>query len=136
MREIKFRSWDNFNAVMTYSKNSIQGLETFFLQYNLCIDGGNKMFLMQYTGLKDKNGKDIYEGDILNIKTTYKNNMADLRFQGNTLVEIIFLNGSFVDKYTHTMIYKRILSIVSKKIEYEVIGNIHENPELLEVVNE
>lgn len=63
MREIKFRTWDPFNAVMTYSGKL--GLTKFFANYEAAIEGGNEPLLEQFTGLHD-NGKDLdwWEGDI------------------------------------------------------------------------
>jgi len=86
----------------------------------------------EYTGLKDKHGKEVYEGDILNIKTSYKNNMLDKRFQNKTIVIIKFKNGSFVDDNTSTSLAEKIY-FTGGKTNYEIIGNICENPELLEV---
>ena len=67
--------------------------------------------LMQYTGLKDKNGKEIYEGDI--VKCLRPNNFKDK--------EIIIVKIPTLGKYSDFM----------NIIEIEVIGNIYEHPELL-----
>ena len=69
----------------------------------------------QYTGLKDKNGKRIFEGDILSLRT------------GRPHV-VMFEDGSFV--LENTAISVRFAN------KFEVIGNIHDNPELLEGVDE
>ena len=87
--------------------------------------------LMQFTGLKDKNSKKIYEGDLLNTKTTFENNMADRRFQPDTLRKASFENGIFIDEFSGMPLFNKIYSPVSHKIEYEIVGNIYENPELL-----
>jgi hypothetical protein len=63
MRELKFRYWDSFNAEMLYSDGI--GLENFFRCYQMAKNFDNNPILMQLTGLKDKNGKEIFEGDIL-----------------------------------------------------------------------
>ena len=89
----------------------------------------NPMFvIMQFTGLKDKNGKEIYEGDILEhivkhnpkqMGKTFRNTVE--YFNGNICGWRI-RNKSFHFKLTENWLFNQ---------EPEVIGNIHENPELL-----
>lgn len=62
MREIKFRAWDKFNDQMWYQKDSI-GL--FFTNMEEAQKGGNGIEFMQFTGLRDREGTEIYEDDIL-----------------------------------------------------------------------
>jgi len=72
--------------------------------------------LMQYTGLKDKNGVEIYEGDILDIS-------------GNLKGTITFLNGAFVWLELEDEGFWQHLCEDYEKMG-KVIGNIYENPEL------
>jgi len=77
----------------------------------------DQVILLQFTGLKDKNGKEIYEGDLIGDKDCY--------------VEVIFKDGSFCNKGDFKPIIEWIWARKRKGIETEVIGNIYENPELL-----
>ena len=72
----------------------------------------------QYTGLKDKNGKEIYEGDIRGGKY-YDNEQREISF----LEKMVFENGCFK--------WERIFNSKPDFLQTEVISNIYENPELL-----
>lgn len=84
--------------------------------------------IMQCTGLKDKNGKLIYEGDIINIwcKNFTKNQISEVKFCKE--------RAAFTFDYNTDLC--NIVPCTMEKTEIEVIGNIYENPELLEVENE
>ncbi len=95
--------------------------------------------LMQFTGLQDKKGVDIYEGDI--IKGIHSGEFVNGRYRdrnGNINTDIAkgiitFRRGAFHIKYesNESTIYIPIVVLIERFSE--VIGNIYENPELLEV---
>lgn len=116
MREIKFRAWDTKMNYM-FSGTSIRGL-----MLDKCFtEEVDRLILEQFTGLHDKNGVEIYEGDICIVSLSYfkiKNEKAT----------VIFLNGAFQFQYGCEQFFSKPHDAWD---EVEVIGNIHENPELL-----
>ena len=145
MREIKFRIWEKKQRVMEFFGPKWSLGDEYYVLGFLFEGEEEKIFectsdaydskdedivLMQYTGLKDKNGREIYEGDILTIQedsecrpdrkwspnvgkrcfVIYDDEMPGFRGHGNFLFQyLIPFNG----------------------IIFEIIGNIYENPDLL-----
>lgn len=99
MREIKFRIFDEHDGKMYIP-------ERLLCSHDGSVVHGGGMKLMQYTGLKDKNGVEIYEGDVVKNKD---GDIYDIKFEFNNF------NGRYmVDEW-----------------QLEIIGNIYESPELL-----
>ena len=133
MRKIKFRAWDSKNKYMLDSAYgdwiSFDGVAYTQASYthntpNIEIEGAKDYTLMQYTGLKDKNGKEIYEGDIC-ISTEEDSYCVETIRNG----EILWNNEKAYFKIEYFDDSFRNMSLLHQ-IELEIIGNIHENPEL------
>jgi len=121
MREIKFRAWDNEFKKMK--------------QIDIQEGFDSELLLMQFTGLKDKNGKEIYEGDILKLgdedkepKTTFSE-VYWCEYQSKFMHKRRFLTGGGSAGELNT--WNNYLDGIKDLDFCEVIGNIYENPELL-----
>ena len=143
MREIKFRVWDTETSNMLYPWTAIdRGHHSFgvspdgLLYYNLQSGWGSRE-IMQYTGLKDKNGKEIYEGDI--IKRTfiiskgnkYHDDRDDDMVESNNWGVKYLLNQETLTSQFYLSSINGKEFVFYEKVINEIIGNIHENPELL-----
>ena len=128
MREIKFRAWlkygkeivdveeiDFMNEVINYIDNDYENNEQEIIGAYF-----ENIELMQYTELKDKNNKEIYEGDIVKLRANH----------GIGVIKYYDEWGAFIVEY----IKPRPLAVLGMnyyKEDIEVLGNIYENPELL-----
>ena len=112
---------------------------------------GNEVVLMQYTGLKDKNGREIFEGDI--IKFAVERDFTDYHGEW-TDKEVVYRNGQWIASYVRSERGRLPRGYVADEltnhilhwdkdavfddtghwstVDGEVIGNIYENPELLQ----
>ncbi len=128
-REIKFRAWDKKEKKMflpdcitlSYEKDSVNDGYYYEKAVNPKDD---KFILMQYTGLKDKNGKEIFEGDIAVVRSLHD---GDEYVWNNEKQQPIPFGISW-----HEFGFAFGNSCMSyRPYDYEVIGNIFENIELL-----
>ena len=137
MREIKFRAWDTEEKAMLYPESEpeyvwlwAQHEDELFIglrgqaylwnsdreYHKYCFN----VILMQCTGLRDKNGVGIYEGDVVNLGT-----IAEVVWSGT----VVQRQGCWCVK---TVSAAGVIHPVLAKFIIEVIGNIYENPELID----
>lgn len=121
-REIKFRAWYENSQTFVYFTWGVpfsdEGLKVYS---DLCINGAK---WEQYTGLKDCNGKEIYEGDILQNTEEGDDSKGKIVFQRGCF---LFWYEGWKDKNLGPIEFDEI-----KQAYFEVIGNIYQNPELTE----
>ena len=113
MREIKFRAWDNRFKSMDFGSGDLL----------LRISKPDFTEPMQYTGIKDKNGVEIFENDVCIHKQVAGGLLEPAPAKNVQIVWTELHNGWICDdgKYQYSM----------QTSQLEIIGNIHENPELL-----
>ena len=134
MREIKFRAWDK-EIEKIYPVLKIDFVEEWVSMYSKIAGQHynwlNNLVLMQYTGLEDKNGVEIYEGDIVKFDPQSPCGDEFYNPRDGEIGEVIFDFGSFVvkpiDKKRESLRFS-----LSELGDWVVVGNIYENPELLQ----
>jgi len=132
MRDIKFRAWDKkqkkFCDYIAIDKDGyIYGWNSFVSAYDKASESEASNFnLMQYTGLTDKAGVDIYEGDIVSV-WHYNSHMNEL--EAPEICDVQYTEkAAFL---LHGTLWQWSGFDETKASQYEVIGDIYENPELL-----
>ena len=144
MRELKFRVWDGEKFLRSsFGKKDAEFISLkieggILPQYGGLINYHKTMVVQQYTGMKDRNGKEIYEGDIVKcFATLNKNYDENLKEQKrrcfNNVVDYWCgnLGVGFRLKGTHYQVMLKKHHVYN--FDMEVIGNIYENPELLNI---
>lgn len=123
-RVIKFRAWDKEEKKMYFDvQNNYDNIRE-----QTCFQDNN-LELMQFTGLKDKNGKEIYEGDIIKAKHDVGDYDIGSVVYGRKGAFCIDLPKVATGIKSPLLNY--IHGIMFDESDIEVIGNIYENPELL-----
>ena len=117
MRKIKFRAWDKENEKMM----KVSSLHLENKEISVKENGTFHLFrmqdLMQYTGVKDKNGKEIYEGDIVILNDAEEENRCIVKYKYGSY---ILIDGDLRENLSN--VEDRFL---------EVVGNIYQNKNLL-----
>ncbi|WP_176467150.1 YopX family protein [Terribacillus saccharophilus] len=145
MRDVKFRAWDNVDFKMLYTGEE-EDVHFYFDSngivaekfHNTVVDtvegdripdvGYEKLEhlqYMQYTSLKDKNGKEIYEGDVLKVEGSKRRYVVRWNNEESAF--------TVTYKYANDDPAEWVISEFREVLKtFEVIGNIYENPELLQ----
>lgn len=147
----KFRAWDKALKEMVQVNALVfdnQVVKVTYKNGNIAKENVKAYAFMQSTGLKDKNGKEIFEGDILKFNDEWSDycyeGYVDGSTEGINYVEIerettcfAFGKTKISDSSLFYLIRDENLSfeelIKDEDFEFEIIGNVYENPELLEV---
>jgi len=138
MREIKFRAWDKLGKILYKSIWNLQwcfgGIRFAWDDYEnsdgetMITDLVDKEYeLLQYTGLKDKNGVKIYEGDLLRVQSQYETDEP----VDSSPNKVYFRDGAFRCGFHDMILGEKVCTGSEGNWNMEVIGNIYENPGLL-----
>lgn len=119
----KFRAWDKENKEMLFvrqidfmfEKVVLECYEQFFI---------DEVELMQYTGLRDKNGREIYEGDVVRYECCFESYVEEVIYDDK------HCNFGTIDKDEKTFSFDALISDFDVDC-FEVVGNKYENLELL-----
>lgn len=125
---LRFRAWlkEDKEMVDVEEINFYNGEFDFIGDAITWMCKSNDCVLMQSTGLRDKNGKEIFEGDILNIETDEENVRVEVSWDSKHAL-FVFESKKYNEKEALGELFE------DNSYPFKIIGNIHTNPELLEV---
>lgn len=123
MNRVKFRAWKKANTpemfndikVIDWIKNIIKIKYPVGNNFRIDEESLDNVILMQYIGLKDKNGTEIYEGDLVQVEGLFPNEPFEVWFRSGLFHIGNWNSQGFMNAFDF----------------YEVVGNVYENPELL-----
>lgn len=125
---LRFRAWlkEDKEMVDVEEINFYNGEFDFIGDAITWMCKSNDCVLMQSTGLRDKNGKEIFEGDILSIETDEENVRVEVSWDSKHAL-FVFESKKYNEKEALGELFE------DSSYPFKIIGNIHTNPELLEV---
>lgn len=133
MKEIKFRVYDKQSNEMIYLEPPLTYDNGLWFKSDKHIDSED-IVIMQFTGLTDCEGKEIFEGDIIEVEFDdyYSNNYFTIDENEKCIGEIVFDYFGYYIKFPD-MCFMPINDVVDYdfNIYYKILGNIHQNSELL-----
>lgn len=129
----KFRAYDSSSYKRMYQPDEVMvgNGDIWIIDEDSCDNEwivNNDLHLMQSTGLLDKNGKEIFEGDVIAIEVDDTGTPINARVFQNSKIGVLMFHV-FEDNEDVPMVEL----LEDNSVAFEIIGNIYENPELLEV---
>lgn len=132
-REIKFRAWTGTEMIYEGFHISAPGIAWSWVDFTATDSKALGFPVMQYTGLIDKNGVEIYEGDVMTFPAYYET--PEMTLPTYVCAKVIFIHGAFhiqmndekITADTNNLAYE----MQCYDGDFEVIGNLYQHPELL-----